>query len=104
MASLVVRRKKTKEITRRQAQRVGGEYFSSLLMRYLDLPESTLVLPSHGKPFTGLATRITQLQDHHRERLEEILQAAGDHALSAADTLPILFKRKLDTHQISFAM
>ncbi len=78
--------------------------FLDSLMRYLDLPESTLVLPSHGKPFTGLATRITQLQDHHRERLEEILQAAGDHALSAADTLPILFKRKLDTHQMTFAM
>ena len=78
--------------------------FLDSLLRYLDLPESTLVLPSHGKPFTGLATRIAQLQDHHRERLEEILQAARDHALSAADTLPILFKRKLDTHQMTFAM
>ena len=78
--------------------------FLDSLMRYLDLPESTLVLPSHGKPFTGLATRVAQLQDHHRERLEEILQAARAHALSAADTLPILFKRKLDTHQMTFAM
>ena len=51
-----------------------------------------------------MATRIAQLQDHHRERLEEILQAARDHALSAGDTLPILFKRKLDTHQMTFAM
>lgn len=80
------------------------QLFLDSLLRYLDLPESTLVLPSHGKPFTGLATRIAQLQDHHRERLEEILQAARDHALSAADTLPILFKRKLDTHQMTFAM
>ena len=73
-------------------------------MRYLDLPENTLVLPSHGKPFTGLATRIAQLQTHHRERLEEIMQAAQDRALSAAETLPILFKRRLDTHQMTFAM
>ena len=80
------------------------QLFLSSLLRYLDLPESTLVLPSHGKPFTGLATRIAQLQDHHRERLSEILQAAHDRALSAADTLPILFKRKLDTHQMTFAM
>ncbi len=50
------------------------------------------------------ARRIAQLQDHHRERLEEILLAARDHALSAADTLPILFKRQLDTHQMTFAM
>jgi len=62
------------------------------------------VLPSHGKPFIGLATRIAQLQDHHRERLSEILQTAHDCALSAADTLPILFQRKLDTHQMTFAM
>ena len=80
------------------------QLFLDSLLRYLDLPVNTLVLPSHGKPFTGLATRIAQLQDHHRERLEEILQAARDHALSAADTLPILFKRKLDTHQMTFAM
>ena len=80
------------------------QLFLDSLLRYVELPESTLVLPSHGKPFTGLATRIVQLQDHHRERLEEILQAASDHALSAADTLPILFKRKLDTHQMTFAM
>ena len=80
------------------------QLFLDSLLRYLDLPENTLVLPSHGKPFTGLATRIAQLQDHHRERLEEILLAARDHALSATDTLPILFKRKLDTHQMTFAM
>ncbi len=80
------------------------QLFLDSLLRYVELPESTLVLPSHGKPFTGLATRIVQLQDHHRERLEEILQAASDHALSAADTLPTLFKRKLDTHQMTFAM
>ena len=48
--------------------------------------------------------RIEQLQDHHRERLGDILRAAHDHALSAADTLPILFQRKLDTHQMTFAM
>ena len=80
------------------------QLFLDSLLRYLDLPENTLVLPSHGKPFTGLAKRIAQLQDHHRERLEEILLAARDHALSAADTLPILFKRQLDTHQMTFAM
>ena len=34
------------------------QLFLTSLLRYLDLPESTLVLPSHGKPFIGLATRI----------------------------------------------
>jgi hypothetical protein len=35
-------------------------------------PSNTLVLPSHGKPFTGLHTRIQQLHDHHRDRLAEV--------------------------------
>lgn len=80
------------------------QLFLTSLLRYLDLPKDTLVLPSHGKPFTGLGTRVAQLQDHHRERLTEILQAAHSRALSAADTLPILFQRQLDTHQMTFAM
>jgi glyoxylase-like metal-dependent hydrolase (beta-lactamase superfamily II) len=36
---------------------------------------NTLVLPSHGKPFTGLHERIQQLQDHHADRLAEVLEA-----------------------------
>ena len=38
-----------------------------------------LVLPAHGKPFTGLHQRVNFLIEHHRARLEEIyeLVAAG---------------------------
>ncbi|MFX7992828.1 MBL fold metallo-hydrolase, partial [Acinetobacter baumannii] len=43
-------------------------YLNSL-SRYLELPADTLVLPSHGKPFTGLHQRIDQLREHHDERL-----------------------------------
>lgn len=78
--------------------------FLQSLLRYLELPAKTLVLPSHGKPFTGLHERIRQLQDHHQDRIAEILCAAQMSALSAADVLPIMFKRKLDPHQMTFAM
>jgi glyoxylase-like metal-dependent hydrolase (beta-lactamase superfamily II) len=78
--------------------------FLASLLRYLVLPADTLVLPSHGKPFQGLHERIHQLQDHHRDRLAEILEAAERSPLSAADVLPIMFKRKLDAHQMTFAM
>ena len=78
--------------------------FLDSLPRYVELPADTLVLPSHGKPFTGLHERIRQLQDHHAERLGEILEAASQRHLSAAAVLPILFKRPLDTHQLTFAM
>ncbi|CAN7617118.1 MBL fold metallo-hydrolase [Acidovorax sp. LjRoot74] len=78
--------------------------FLTSLLRYLVLPPDTLVLPSHGKPFQGLHERIQQLQNHHRDRLVEILAAAQQGSLSAFDVLPIMFKRKLDAHQMTFAM
>lgn len=78
--------------------------FLSSLERYLDLPNETLVLPSHGKPFVGLHERIRQLQEHHDERLNEILEASVETTLSAADVLPVMFKRKLDSHQMTFAL
>jgi glyoxylase-like metal-dependent hydrolase (beta-lactamase superfamily II) len=78
------------------------QYLDSLL-KYKDLPEDTLVLPSHGKPFRGLHTRIQQLFDHHAARLEEVLKACVTPQ-SAADIVPIMFVRKLDSHQLSFAL
>ncbi len=68
------------------------------------LPAGTLVLPSHGKPFTGLHERIAQLQAHHDERFAEVLAACSAGPQSAADLLELLFKRKLDLHQTTFAM
>ena len=72
--------------------------------RFRDLPASTLVLPSHGKPFTGLQVRIDQLHQHHDDRLAETLAACTDRPHSAADLLPVLFRRALDLHQTTFAM
>src|SRR5262249_55038803 len=72
--------------------------------KFKPLPDDTLTLPSHGKPFRGLHQRIQQLHDHHRDRLADVLQACTDKPQSAADVLPVLFKRKLDLHQTTFAM
>jgi len=68
------------------------------------LPADTLVLPSHGKPFRGLHTRIDQLQSHHDERFAELMAACALHPLTAAQALKVLFKRELDLHQTTFAM
>jgi glyoxylase-like metal-dependent hydrolase (beta-lactamase superfamily II) len=68
------------------------------------LPADTLVLPSHGKPFTGLHRRIDQLAAHHDERFAEVLQACAAAPRSAAELLPVLFKRDLDMHQTTFAL
>ena len=68
------------------------------------LPAQTLVLPSHGKPFTGMLERIAQLHQHHDERLAEVLTACAIKPCNAAELLSVLFKRKLDLHQTTFAM
>ncbi len=72
--------------------------------RMLSLPADTLVLPSHGKPFTGLHARVDQLQEHHDERLADVLEACSAKPCHAAELLELLFKRKLDLHQTTFAM
>jgi glyoxylase-like metal-dependent hydrolase (beta-lactamase superfamily II) len=72
--------------------------------RLRTLPADTLVLPAHGRPFTGLHTRIDQLQAHHDERFAEVTAACAARPCSAADVLPVLFKRALDLHQTTFAM
>jgi glyoxylase-like metal-dependent hydrolase (beta-lactamase superfamily II) len=79
-----------------------GLYLSSL-DRYLPLPDETLVLPSHGKPFTGMKPRIGQLKTHHDERLADTLGACQKPA-HAREIVPVLFKRELDIHQMTFAM
>jgi len=78
--------------------------FLDSIDRFRALPEDTLTLPSHGKPFTGLHIRIQQLHDHHRDRLAEVMEACSASPCSAADILPVLFKRELDLHQTTFAM
>ena len=79
------------------------QYLDSL-QRMRAIPADTLVLPSHGRPFVGLHTRIAQLETHHAERFAEVMTACAAAPQSAADLLMVLFKRKLDLHQTTFAM
>jgi len=77
-------------------------YLNSL-DKYERLPADTLVLPSHGKPFKGLHERIAQQHAHHAERLEEVMEACR-RPCAVIDIVPVMFKRKLDMHQMTFAM
>jgi glyoxylase-like metal-dependent hydrolase (beta-lactamase superfamily II) len=81
------------------------------LARYLDslkklraaLPPDILVLPSHNLPFYGVHQRIDELAAHHEARCGEVI-AACSRPLSAADMIPVLFRRLLDRHQMGFAL
>jgi len=70
------------------------------------LPPETLVLPSHGLPFRGIALRVAQLRSHHSDRLAELVDAisAAGAPVSASDMVPVLFRRELDLQQRFFAM
>ena len=77
--------------------------FLASLERFAELPPATLVLPSHGLPFVGIRARVAALRAHHAARLDE-LEAAASHPVSAAEILPLLFRRELDVQQRFFAM
>jgi glyoxylase-like metal-dependent hydrolase (beta-lactamase superfamily II) len=78
------------------------QYLDSL-EKFKDVPEDTLVLPSHGRPFRGLHARITQLREHHCARLAEVMQACRTPH-SAVDIVPLMFRRPLDAHTLTFAL
>ncbi|AWI53310.1 Zn-dependent hydrolase [Aquabacterium olei] len=78
--------------------------FLDSVERMRALPADTLALPSHGLPFTGIHTRIDQLHAHHAERLAEVEAACRARPSTAAEMLPVLFRRQLDLHQTTFAM
>ena len=73
------------------------------LGRFRPLPGETLVLPSHGLPFRGLHRRLEHLRHHHDERLAETIDALAEPR-TASDLVPVLFRRRLDTHQLGFAI
>jgi len=90
-----------------------ADYLTSL-DRFRPLPEETLVLPSHGFPFTGLHLRLDQLVAHHEERLDALAVALGrdgkggggktTRGKTAVEMLPVLFRQELDNFQIGFAI
>jgi len=80
-------------------------YLDSLDDLVREIPDDdTLVLPSHGLPFYGMAARVQALHAHHGDRLRALENSCRDAPQSAAGVLELLFQRALDTHQTMFAM
>jgi glyoxylase-like metal-dependent hydrolase (beta-lactamase superfamily II) len=80
--------------------------FLASIGRFEALPSGTLVLPSHGPPFRGIAARVAALRSHHSQRLDELHAALREASAprSAEQVIPILFRRPLDLQQRFFAM
>jgi glyoxylase-like metal-dependent hydrolase (beta-lactamase superfamily II) len=80
-----------------------ARYLASLKKLRAALPPDILVLPSHNLPFYGVHERIDELAAHHAARCDDVITACARPA-SAADLLPVLFRRQLDRHQMGFAL
>ncbi len=79
------------------------EYLESLAELGRAVPDDALVLPGHHLPFTGLAARAAELAQHHAARCALIADAARAAPRTAAELVPVLFKRQMDSHQTGFA-
>jgi glyoxylase-like metal-dependent hydrolase (beta-lactamase superfamily II) len=80
-----------------------GRYLRSLAEIRAAVPADALVLSGHHVPFSGLHKRIDELALHHEERCRIIETACKSEAKTAAEIVPLLFRRDLDPHQMSFA-
>ena len=58
--------------------------FLRSLDRVRDL-DVDLILPGHGRPFTGIVERVDFLKDFHRKRLEELCGLVADGYMSLID-------------------
>lgn len=62
-----------------------------------------LALPSHGKPFSTIEERISQLEAHHQARLLEMKECVGTGA-TAFQVCKQVFRQDLSFHELRFAM
>ena len=79
-----------------------GDYLASFA-QFRVLPEDTLVLPSHGKPFYGLHARMDAITAHHEKRLAKVFEACRT-AQTGGAMIPILFEKAMDEQQMFFAI
>ena len=77
--------------------------FLKSLTKFTLLPKDTKVLPSHGEPFLGIIDRVNQLKNHHEKRMKKIFLNCAKEK-TAYQLIPIIFSRKLDSHQFFFAL
>ena len=72
--------------------------------RFRHLPDDTLVLPSHGEPFSTLHRRLDTLAGHHAERLDTLAEACRE-PMTAYEAAQVLFPRAAqEITQISFTV
>ena len=70
---------------------------------FADVPEETLVLPSHGLPYRGIGARIAALREHHADRLD-LAASLLDEPRTAREVAIAMFPKVTDVDGIGFAL
>ena len=63
-----------------------------------------LVLPGHKLPFTGLPTRLIQLQENHLGALDRLEATLRDGPRTAVGCFPVLFRRPITKAEFGLAL
>jgi glyoxylase-like metal-dependent hydrolase (beta-lactamase superfamily II) len=63
----------------------------------------SLVLPAHGDCFSNVQQRVSELQEHHRERLE-LMKRIASRGATVYQVCREVFGDRLSLHEIRFAM
>jgi len=63
-----------------------------------------VVLPGHGRPFSGLPKRLVQLIENHRSALKRIKQDLNSDAKTAVELFKTIFKRDINKREYMLAL
>lgn len=69
-----------------------------------ELPEDTLVLPSHGLPFRGIHTRLAELRAHHDHQLQVVLTSCGERPASTYELSQVMYPFPLPDFNLLLAI
>lgn len=79
-----------------------GDYLTSF-PQFDGVADDALILPSHGSPYHGIRTRIGELRDHHRKRLDATAELLL-RPRSAVDLAKAMFPHVEGPDNIGFAL
>lgn len=81
-----------------------ADYFETLARIEKEVPDSVLVLPSHGEPFYGLHKRIEEMRQHHLRRSRKVQEICAEPK-TALQVMEALFAhRTLSKADLFFAL
>ena len=81
-----------------------GDWINSC-KKFLELAsDEHLVLPGHGKPFSGLPRRLVQLIENHEAALKRIKEALKVEPKTAVELFKTIFKRDINKREYMLAL